>query len=92
MEIFVLLHPQVNGIVHDDHHYSGSPGGLTSFGRCVGEEKFFPFLRDVTGEEMVPSQLSLFQNSFAMGLRTLVDGDFVGVKPFCQTAADCVNQ
>ena len=92
VKIFVSLHPKVDGIVHGDHHHSGSPSVLMLFGRCIGEEKCFPFLRDVSGEEMVPSQLSLFQNSFVVCLGMLLDGDCVGVKPFCQTATDCVNQ
>ena len=82
VEIFISLRPKVDVIIHGDHYYSGSPCVLTSFGRCIGEEKRFPFLRDVSGEEMVPSQLSLFQNRFVMCLRILLDGDRVGVKPF----------
>ena len=61
-------------------------------GGCVGEEEFFPFLRNVTCEEVVPSQLGLSQDCFAMGLGVFLNRDCVGVHPFGQTAANGVCQ
>ena len=46
----------------------------------------------MTCEEVVPSQLSLSQDCFAMGFGTFLDCDCVGVHPFCQTATNGVNQ
>ena len=46
----------------------------------------------MTCEEVVPSQLSLSQDCFAMGLGIFVNRDCVGVHPFGQAAANGVGQ
>ena len=66
VEVFILLEPELNGVVHGDLDCSGAPGICVSIFGSVGKKELFPFLRDVTCEEMLPSQLSLLQDRFAM--------------------------
>ena len=92
MEVFIALQPQLDGAVNGDSYYFSAPSVGISFGGGVQQVELLPFQRNVAREEMLPSQLGLLQDCFAMGLGVFLDCDCVGIHPFGQAATNGVCQ
>ena len=59
MEVFVALQPQLDGAFNGDDDYFSAPSVGITIGWCVRKIELFPFQRNVSCEEVLPSQLGL---------------------------------